>query len=162
VNREKIEAAVRNYVKSYGMDNICRDDVIRYIEATGCSVSHVTADSITVAFPESGEVTLTGYVYSNQNVKDGSPVPVVFGLCGVIAGFTSILFAWLIKGSCIPVSKHDTALMVVQLATSFLDSVALVLLAVSLLIAGGKRVHERCFCAGRSLFKGKAGGSNAA
>nr|WP_234419546.1 conjugal transfer protein TraH [Lelliottia sp. WB101] len=49
--------------------------------------------------------------------------------------------------------------MVVQLATSFLDSVALVLLAVSLLIAGGKRVHERCFCAGRSLFKGKAGGA---
>ena len=162
MNREKIEAAVRNYVKAYGIDNICRDDVIRYIETTGCSVSHVTADSITVAFPESGEVTLTGYVYSNRNVKDGSAVPVVFGLCGVVTGFTSVLFTWLINWSCIPVSKHDTALMLVQLATSFLDSTSLILLGLSLLIAGGKRVHERRFCAGRSLFKGKAGGSNAA
>ena len=162
MNREKIEAAVRNYVKAYGIDNICRDDVIRYIEATGCSVSQVTADSITVAFPGTGETTLTGYVYSNQNVKDSSAVPVVFGLCGVVAGFTSVLFAWLINWSCIPVSKHDTALMVVQLATSFLESASLILLGVSLLIAGGKRVHERHFCAGHSLFKGKAGGSNAA
>lgn len=162
MNREKVEAAIRNYVKVRGMDNICRDDVIQYIEAMGCYVTHVTADDITVALPDSGEFRLTGYVYSNQNVKDDSSIPVVTGLCGVVAGFSSVLFAWLISWSCIPVSKHDTALMAVQLVTSFLDSTALVLLGLSLLIIGGKRVHERCFYTGRSLFKVKPGGKNAA
>ncbi|EHF4936977.1 hypothetical protein CF635_003593 [Enterobacter hormaechei] len=162
MNREKIEAAVRTYVKAYGMDNICRDDVIRYIEAMGCYVPQVTADGITVALPESGEFRLTGYVYSNQNVKDGSSIPVVFGLCGVVAGFSSVLFAWFINRSCIPESEHDTALMAVQLVTSFLDSAALVLLGLSLLIIVGKRVHERCFYTGRSLFKVRQGDKNAA
>ncbi len=162
MNREKVEAAIRNYVKAYGMDNICRDDVIQYIEAMGCYVTHVTADDITVALPESGEFRLTGYVYSNRNIKDNSSAPVSLGFCGVAAGYTSVLFSLLINWKCIPVSQHDTALMFVQLATSFLDSAALTLLGMSLLIAGGKKVHERCFYTGRSLFKVRQGGKNAA
>ncbi|MEG5888117.1 hypothetical protein UXP46_23005 [Enterobacter ludwigii] len=162
MNRETVEVAVRNYVKVRGMDNICRDDVIQYIEAMGCYVPHVTADDITVGLPESGEFRLKGYVYSNRNVKDNSSIPVCFGLCGAAAGYTSVLFAWLSNRSCIPASKHDTALTAVQLITSFLDSAALVLLGLSLLIVGGKRLHERCFYTGRSLFKVKTGGKNAA
>lgn len=162
MNREKIEAAIRNYVKVRGMDNICRDDVIQYIEAMGCYVPHVTADDITVALPESGEFRLTGYVYSNRNIKDDSSIPVALGFCGVAAVYTSVLFSLLINWKCIPVSQHDAALMFVQLATSFMDSAALTLLGISLVIVGGKRVHERCFYTGRSLFKVKTGGKNAA
>ncbi|EPZ8357897.1 hypothetical protein ACXWYY_003441 [Enterobacter hormaechei] len=162
MNREKIEAAVRNYVKTYGIDNICRDDVIQYIEATGCFVSHVTADSITVAFPESGETTLTGYVYSNRNVKENSSLLYVLVVFCILAGGASCLFSWVINWKCIPVSKHDTALMLVQLTTAFLDSVSLLSAGLFLLIAAGKRLYERRFYTGRCLGKTSPEDENAA
>lgn len=162
MNREKVEAAVRNYVKTRGMDNICRDDVIQYIEAMGCSVSHVTADDITVALPESVEFRLTGYVYSNRNVKENSLIIMALGFCGIFAGGISLLFSWVINWKCIPVSQHDTALMLVQLVTAFLDSASLLFVGLFLLIAGGKILHERCFYAGRRLCKREKGDDHAA
>lgn len=162
MNREKVEAAIRNYVKVRGMDNICRDDVIQYIESMGCSVPHVTADDITVALPESGEFRLTGYVYSNRNVKENSLPILALGFCGFLSGGISLLFSRLIYWKCIPVSTHDTALMVVQLVTAFLDSICLLSVGMFMLITCGKNVHERLFYTGRSLFKGKQEDENAA
>lgn len=153
MNQEKIERAIRNYVKAYGMKNICRDDVIRYIEAMGCDVYRVEADCIRVSYGESGDITLSGYIYSNENVKSNNAIPFVLGFCGAAAGAIGVCFNWLINLSCIPVSSHDTALMLIQIIGTFMNCTALVLLSMCLLVVGVCSLYERCFYREFSLWK---------